>query len=199
MPGPAGVRALPGGALLVVPAVPARGLLVFFHGAGGRPDSSLPLVQPAVEQAGVLTLLPGSADRTWDVVLGRPGPDVAALDAVLATVLAEHPVQRVAFGGFSDGASYALSLGLANGDLVEALLAFSPGFAAPPGQQGCPRVWVAHGTRDRVLPVDACGRRVVRLLASAGYEVRYDEFDGEHVVRPQDVPTALDWWLGPPG
>jgi phospholipase/carboxylesterase len=34
----------------------------------------------------------------------------------------------VALGGFSDGASYALSLDLTNGDLFASLIAFSPGF-----------------------------------------------------------------------
>jgi predicted esterase len=112
-------------------------------------------------------------------------------------VFAGHPVGRVAVGGFSDGASYALAIGLANGDLADAVVAFSPGFLAPPVTVGRPRVWVAHGTADRVLPVDACGRRVVRALAREGYPVTYEEFDGGHVVRPGDVTTAVSWWLAP--
>src|SRR3712207_8603556 len=39
---------------------------------------------------------------------------------------------------------------LANGDLFDTVLAFSPGFAAPPSRRGRPRVWVSHGTGDRV-------------------------------------------------
>jgi predicted esterase len=56
-------------------------------------------------------------------------------------------------------------------------------------------VWVSHGTGDRVLPVDRCGRRVVRDLTTAGYEVTYDEFDGGHEVPGSSVTSALDWWL----
>jgi phospholipase/carboxylesterase len=97
--------------------------------------------------------------------------------------------------GFSDGASYALSLGLANGDLADAVLAFSPGFAAPPARVGRSRVWVSHGTADRVLPVDRCGRRVVAQLSAAGHDVTYEEFDGGHVITPGLVDAALDWWL----
>jgi phospholipase/carboxylesterase len=105
------------------------------------------------------------------------------------------PVTSCAIGGFSDGASYALSLGLANGDLFDAVLAFAPGFAAPPGRQGTPRILIRHGTRDRVLPVERCGRRVAGGLARAGYEVSYEEFDGGHAV-PRDLPpAALRWWL----
>ncbi|MDP9408380.1 MAG: phospholipase [Actinomycetota bacterium] len=183
--------------LLVVPSGPLRPLplLVFFHGAGGSASRSLPAVQDAADAAGVLALLPSSAGPTWDLLTGGLGPDVAALDGALGGVFARQQVTRVAFGGFSDGASYALSLGLANGDLAEALLAFSPGFAAPPAQRGTPRVWVSHGTGDTVLPVDRCGRRVVRLLGDAGYEVHYEEFVGAHVVPPGFVADALRWWL----
>ena len=48
--------------------------------------------------------------------------------------------QRVCASGFSDGASYALSLGAANGDLFTHIAAFSPGFMRPPvsvGEQCC--------------------------------------------------------------
>ena len=88
-----------------------------------------------------------------------------------------------------------LSLGLANGDLAEAVLAFSPGFVAPPSLTGRPRCWVAHGTADTVLPVDRCGRRVVAHLQRHGCAVHYEEFDGGHVVRPDHVVAALRWWL----
>ena len=95
----------------------------------------------------------------------------------------------------SDGGSYALSLGVANGDLAEAVLAFSPGFVAAPGRYGRPRFWISHGTQDRVLPVDRCGRRVARDLQAEGYEVRYEEFAGGHVVTPELVTASIDWWL----
>jgi phospholipase/carboxylesterase len=190
---------LPTTLLLVPPeAQGVRPLLVFFHGAGGAAANSLPLVQEAVAARGALALLPSSADATWDLLVGGLGRDVAALDAALDAVLGRFAVDRIAFGGFSDGASYALSLGLANGDLTGALLAFSPGFLAPPDQVGQPRVWLSHGRADTVLPVDRCGRRVVRQLQGAGYEVHYEEFAGGHVVPPALVDQALGWWLDRP-
>ena len=78
------------------------------------------------------------------------------------------------------------------------MLAFSPGFLAPPSVHGRPRVWISHGTRDRVLPVERCGRRVSGHLRTAGYDVAYDEFDGGHVVPPDLVSAALDSWLRKP-
>lgn len=192
----AGVTAL-GGGLLFVPrrlAHPAP-LLVFFHGAGGNASRSLHLVEDAAEARGCLVHLPSSVGPTWDLLTGRLGDDVAPLDAALAQVFATTAVDRVAFGGFSDGASYALSLGLANGDLAQAVLAFSPGFAAAPAQVGSPRLWVSHGTADAVLPVDRCGRRVVRLLTDAGYDVRDEEFEGAHVFPQSLAKAAFAWWL----
>ena len=193
-----GLHELGAGAVLLVPqraAVPAP-LLVFLHGAGGSGAVSLHHVRSAAEAAGVLVLAPSSVGPTWDLLTGHLGPDVAALDAALAQVFALHDVDRVALGGFSDGGSYALSLGLANGDLLPDVIAFSPGFLAPPAQVGAPRVWVSHGTADTVLPVGRCGRRVVAQLTGAGYDVTYEEFAGGHVVPAELVTAALTWWHG---
>jgi phospholipase/carboxylesterase len=175
-------------------------LLVFCHGAGGNADGALNQVGGQASDAGVLVLATTSVRSTWDLIAGGLGRDVAVLDAALAAVFARAAVSRTAVGGFSDGASYALSLGLANGELFDAVLAFSPGFAAPPGRQGRPRVRISHGTRDRVLPVERCGRRVAEVLGQEGYAVTYEEFPDGHVVPPTQVSSALAWWLGePPG
>jgi phospholipase/carboxylesterase len=184
-------------AVLAVPPGDAapRPLVVFFHGAGGTADHALTTVGTVPGDAGVLVLAPSSVARTWDLIAGGLGRDVAVLDAALEQVASVVAVTRTALAGFSDGASYALSLGLANGELIDAVLAFSPGFVAPPVLEGRPRIWISHGTRDRVLPVDRCGRRVARHLTGAGYAVTYEEFDGGHVVTPQLVTAALNWWL----
>jgi hypothetical protein len=50
---------------------------------------------------------------------------------------------------------------------LPAVLAFSPGFAAPRSLHGHPRVYISHGRADRVLPVERCGRRLARELAAA--------------------------------
>jgi phospholipase/carboxylesterase len=183
--------------LAVPPGDPApRPLLVFCHGAGGSAEQAVRLVAGPAADAGVAVLATTSVATTWDLLAGGLGRDVAVLDAALAATFGRLPVDRTAIGGFSDGASYALSLGPANGDLFDAVLAFSPGFAAPPGRQGRPRIRICHGTHDRVLPVERCGRRLARELPREGYDVTYDEFDGGHVVPPEQVRAALAWWLG---
>jgi len=102
--------------------------------------------------------------------------------------------RRLAITGFSDGASYGLSLGLTNGDLFTHLIAFSPGFMAPTTRRGKPPVFVSHGTRDRVLPIERCSRRIVPQLDRAGYRVRYREFDGPHTVPASIAREALHWF-----
>jgi phospholipase/carboxylesterase len=188
-------------ALLAVPSgdpVP-RPLLVFLHGAGGSAADALDAVGDLATARGALVLAPTSTAATWDLIAGGLGRDVAVLDTALDAVFAACAVSRVALGGFSDGASYALSLGVANGDLAGAVLAFSPGFVAAPGRFGRPHFWIGHGTDDRVLPIDRCGRRVAAQLREDGYDVAWTEFDGGHVVTPGLVTGALDWWLDATG
>ena len=168
-------------------------LLVILHGAGGDARQVLPMARPAADDLGILVVAPESRGRTWDVIRGGYGPDVRFLDRALAAVFARYSVDpaRVAIAGFSDGASYALSLGLANGDLFGRVLAFSPGFVAAGPRHGRPRVFVSHGVRDEVLPIDDTSRDLVPGLRRDGYEVEYREFDGGHVVPPGIAREAI--------
>jgi phospholipase/carboxylesterase len=67
--------------------------------------------------------------------------------------------RRLEVTGFSEGVSYVLSVGLPNGDLFTHVIAFSPGFASSAAYRGKLPVFVSHGTRDKVLPIDRCSRR----------------------------------------
>ena len=199
-PGPGLHRLGPrtGGAVLLVPPAfaepPVRPapLVVLLHGAGSSAAATMGALP---RHAGVVVLAPDSRGSTWDVIRGGFGPDVAFVDRALEQTFATCPVDpaRVALGGFSDGASYALSLGIGNGDLFTHLVAFSPGFAAPAGQVGAPRVFVTHGTDDAVLPIDRCSRRLVPALRAAGYDVAYEEFAGGHTVPPALAEAAVSW------
>ena len=200
---PLGADASPEG-LVYVPAgyraeqpVP---LVVMLHGARGDAKQSLGLLQKLADARGLLLVAPKSRGLTWDLLLEDFGPDVAALDQALAWTFLRYRVdpERVAIGGFSDGASYALSLGLTNGDLFTHVLAFSPGFAAPTVRHGKPRIYVSHGTRDAVLRIDACSRRLVPRLQAVGHEVLYCEFDGPHTVPGELTREAVEWFVHGP-
>src|SRR5581483_5738120 len=105
-------------------------LLVFLHGATQTGAGMIRRIGPAADAAGVAVLAPDSRGTTWDAIRGEFGEDVTFLNHALERVFARLPVDpgRIAIGGFSDGASYGLSLGLANGDLFSRVVAFSPGF-----------------------------------------------------------------------
>lgn len=190
-----------GAALLRVPAGyrPERPapFILSLHGAGGDARAGLYPLGDLADDAGVILLAPGSQGRTWDMLLGGFDPDVALIDRALRAAFASCAVDpaRLGIAGFSDGGSYALSLGIMNGDLFPRVLAFSPGYAAPPGRHGQPLFFIAHGTGDRVLPVDHTSRRIVRRLESAGYDVMYREFAGGHTVPPAIARAGLTWFL----
>ncbi|OLF18521.1 alpha/beta hydrolase [Actinophytocola xanthii] len=172
-------------------------LVVALHGAGGTGAQLVHLLVAAAERHGVLLLAPDSRGHTWDLIVDRGfGTDVEFLDDALRLALTRCPVDldRLAIGGFSDGASYALSVGISNGDLFGHVLAYSPGFAAPAASVGRPALFVSHGTDDRVLPIDRCSRRLVPALRRSGYEVEYREFDGGHTVPPEIIDESLTWF-----
>lgn len=192
------------------PAVPAP-LLLVLHGATGNGRRQLDRMGETVRAAGAIIVAPDSRWRTWDVLRGGYGPDprligpdVAFLDRVLDQVFARFNIDpsHIGLEGFSDGASYALSLGVANGDLFTHLLANSPGFVAPPVddegrivQVGSPRIYLSHGTEDAVLPIDMCGRLYARALSQLGYDLTYREFVGPHTMPPEVLVEMLAWWL----
>jgi phospholipase/carboxylesterase len=172
-------------------------LVVSLHGAGSNEQRGLALLRAVADESGLLLLAPASRGRTWDVIVSGFGRDVEYIDRALAWTFERYAVdpERLAVGGFSDGASYALSIGLTNGDLFKRILASSPGFAVPAARRGSPRIYVSHGTQDTVLPIEQCSRRIVPALIQAGYDVRYREFDGPHAVPPEIAREAVDQML----
>ena len=161
-------------------------LLVLLHGAGGSGDGILQRLRSFADEAGVAVLAPDSRGGTWDAIRGPFGPDVAFLDRALARAfdLMEVDPTRLSVGGFSDGASYAISLGLLNGELFSRVLAYSPGFFVGGQPQGKPRFFVSHGTADEILPIDRCSRVIVPALQQRGYDVTFRQFDAGHMIPP---------------
>ena len=173
------------------------GLILMLHGAGGSGRRAVRLMAGAAETAGCVVIAPDSRGRTWDAVLGGFGPDVRFIERALVRVMPPDGTGPVAVAGFSDGATYALGLGRANGHLFTHTLAFSPGFLLPTHPAGSPRIFVSHGRSDQVLPIDSCSRVLVPELRREGYDVRYREFDGRHEVPPAVVREAVEWLAAP--
>ncbi len=173
------------------------------HGSRGDAQSGISPFLDLADEAGLVLLAPESRDRRdWDMFFpGFFGPDVEFIDRALKQTFDRLAVDagRLAVAGFSDGASYSLSIGLTNGDLFTHVMAFSPGKMAPVVHRGEPSVFVSHGTRDEVLPIGRTSRRIVPPLKRDGYEVRYRKFDGGHTVPPEIAHEAADWFLAEQG
>ncbi|MFL6707545.1 MAG: alpha/beta hydrolase [Massilia sp.] len=204
-PAPVGLHTLPIGgsreSYMYVPPDSAptmpMPLVLLLHGAGGSAHDGLRIFLHQADQDGLILVAPASKASSWDIIVkGVYGADVDLADRALAHAFAHYAIdpRKVAVGGFSDGASYALTLGLANGDLFTHVIAFSPGFIAPVEARDSPRVFISHGTRDTVLPIDACSRRLAPVLRSAEYPLIYHEFEGGHEIPSDEARFAIDWF-----
>lgn len=173
-------------------------LAVMLHGSGGTPEQGMWLLQRYADAHNLILIAPASRKYTWDVIVSDSfGPDVIFLDQAMTQVLETYTVDptHLAIGGFSDGASYALCVGLTNGDLFTHLIAFSPGFSFTREKHGSPEVFISHGVNDGVLPIDPCGRQVNHDLQRQGLPVNYLEFDGEHEIPDSISIRAIEWFL----
>lgn len=175
-------------------------LILMLHGAGGDAEGGLKPFQQLADRFGVILLAVDSRQQTWDIIVDQYGSDVAFIDQALTKTFNHYAIDpnHVAIEGFSDGASYALSLGITNGDLFTHIIAFSPGFMAPAKRVEIPIVFISHGKGDRVLPIDHCSRKIVPQLQRAGYNVSYQEFDGSHTIPPTIAQEAMNWFSPQP-
>jgi len=179
------------------PGRPAPVVLAL-HGATGDSAEAQLHNRAAAEASGVIVVAPSSVGVTWDAIRGFYDVDFAHIDATLAEVFRRCAVDpsRLAVSGFSDGASYAISLGIVNGDLFTHVMGYSAGFIIPGKPHGHPRFFMTHGLEDQILPIDRCGRRIATSLRGTGYDVQFIEFTGGHRVQPELVDRALHWLVG---
>jgi len=184
-------------AVLYVPPKPSGAFALLLHGAGGEPDRILKRFHPVADEFGVTMLAPKSRDMTWDAIRGTFGPDVIQIDEALRAAFAAGPIdrKRIAVAGFSDGATYAIALGRANGDLFTHVVAFSPGFLIPVETTGHPRFFLSHGTADDILPIDEASRRIARELRRENLSVKLREFEGPHTVPPEIAREGFAWFV----
>ncbi len=176
-------------------------LVVTLHGGGGTASSQIDFYRPDAQQRGYYLLAVEARGGTWDAINGRFSIDPPFIDQALAYTFARCRVEpaRIYLAGASDGATYGLGLGLANGDMFRRLMMFFPGAIAPSDSPrlGKPEIFIAHGTNDTIFPVDRSRGVTVPALRGEGYVVEYLEFDGGHSVPPAVRQQALDWLARP--
>jgi phospholipase/carboxylesterase len=188
----------------IVDAKKPAPMILLLHGAGQRAERLLTRITPAAQARGVIILAPQAASATWDIIRAFRGAainfseDAQRLDASLSALFAQFTIdpKRVAIGGFSDGASYALSLGPRNQELFTHIMGFSPGGFVPFEDKARAKVFVSHGRQDQILNFENAAESVVPDMKAQGFDVRFEAFDGKHVFREEEIAKAMDWFLG---
>jgi phospholipase/carboxylesterase len=192
--------------LLTPPAIdPAKRypLVTVLHGAGRQDELLCRGYRAEAAARDLLILIPRSTDTTWDLLTGGDGPDLAFLAALYGEIYRRLPVDpaRQALIGYSDGASYALAVGLSNPRTFAAVMGWAAGFvaidtAALAPDDPKPRILLEHGTHDTVFPFEQVCTPNVELLRRLGYAVELHVDDGGVHWPSRDFQTrALDWFL----
>lgn len=207
-----GILTLAGGAYAYLP----KGLtgapvpvLVVFHGAGGQASDILTAYRADADTRGFILVIPQSKGPTWDMIVDlmgrlgvemnvqpRYGKDLKALDASLADLFARVAVDpaRVGVMGFSDGATYAVSVGTANPLLFHTVIAYSPGPAFATRFDVTQRIFISHAEDDDVLPFSTTRGMVARMRVKK-MPVEFISFKGGHTV-PKDIHArAVDYFM----
>ncbi|KAF5833482.1 phospholipase/carboxylesterase [Dunaliella salina] len=167
-----------------------------------------------LEEHRVIMLLPDARDacgRTWDVNVGGFGADVRFIDRALKRLFENFNIDpsKICCAGFSDGASYALSIGLPNGSEgphgpFTHIMALSPGFMRLSSLSPVrPKVFISHGVNDKVLDINHCSGHIAYRLESMGFpppdahqgSFIFHEFLGGHCVPTEVASRALRWFL----
>ena len=198
-----------GGLSLYVPetweeAAPAP-LIVALHGGSGHGRDFLWSWVREARTRGALLLSPTAQGRTWSI-MGGEDVDAPRLRAAVEEIAASYHVDRarVLLTGMSDGATYALLRGLADGTsfthLAPACGVLHPLLLARGGIEGARGrpIYLVHGVLDWMFPVETA-RMGRQALEAAGAQVVYREIEDLSHTYPRDEnPRILDWLLGPP-
>ena len=127
------------------------------------------------------------------------GADTGRVEQALSIALKAADADRraVILAGFSDGASYALSLGIANPAIVRGVIAFAPGFHLEPAAiNPKQRLFIAHSPTDKMLSFERTRDDMVASLKKAGFDLSFRQFDGGHRVDKALLSDGVDYVLG---
>ena len=211
----AGIQTIGEGAYFYRPAGGSGGrrpLLLLLHGAGMSASTFIEGARAEADRCGCLLLSVQSKGPTWDTIkLVRRasldgvtdvyrlfGSDTDRIEAALSKALraGDADPRSVLLVGFSDGASFALSLGIANRTIFRGVVAIAPGFYVEPSPAGSKqRLFIAHSPTDRVLPFERTRDDIVAPLKRAGFNLRFRPFEGGHAVVPSVLAEGVDYAL----
>jgi phospholipase/carboxylesterase len=171
------------------------GLVLLLHGALRTVETFVDAHRPIADSTRVIVLAPYATYQTWDAIfLEYFGSDITVLDASLDWVFQRWSIDpaKIVISGFSDGATYALGVGRANGDLFARIAAYSPGFLIDVPAQGKPPILISHGNEDAVLSFEYTKNTIVPTLEQLGHTVVFREFTGPHALHLASAREVLN-------
>lgn len=178
-------------------------LVTVFHGAGRQDEMLVKACHGEPQRRRALFLVPRSLDATWDLITGRGQADLEFLEHAWDLVYRRYPVDadRQVLMGYSDGASYALSMALSNPGVFDAALCWAAGFVVVdrssigrPGRK--PRIYLEYGTHDELFPFEQIALPMRDDLRKAGYELEFSvDEGGRHWPSGTFHAEALSWYF----
>ena len=179
-------------------------LLTVLHGAGRQDEQLAKGLRDEPERRQALFLIPRSLHPTWDLIVGAGRPDLDFLEYAYDLIYRRYPVDRTrqALLGYSDGASYALSVGLSNPCIFSAVMGWAAGFklvdeAAIAPDDPKPRVLLEYGSHDPLFPFEQIALPMKADLEARGYDLEFRvDSGGKHWPSSEFQSEALDWFFG---
>ncbi|KAF0246289.1 MAG: hypothetical protein FD180_777 [Planctomycetota bacterium] len=179
-------------------------LIIFLHGTGGNSGVFSEWGTEA-KKRGYIVALPHSTG-TGDAKAGNTAgdaqprwadvdiPKVIGLARELQRTLNGDP-KRTYLGGYSNGAFYAMEIGLGHPEVFSGVLSIGGGcnLHELPADTKRLGAFIIHGTADNAVPFDAAVRADGQLRKH-GLEVVFKKHEGAgHVLFPEEAKGFFDW------
>lgn len=178
-------------------------LFTVFHGAGRQDAMLVKACRGEPDRRNAFFLVPRSVEPTWDLIVRGPRSDLDFLEYAYDLIARRYPIDpgRRVLIGYSDGASYALSLALSNPRVFEAALCWAAGFVVLDRENVAegdpkPRIYLEYGTHDELFAFDQVALPMKQNLEQAGYSVEFSvDEGGRHWPSGSFQGEALDWYF----
>jgi predicted esterase len=177
-------------------------LVTVLHGAGRQDEMLVKACRGQPDARQTLFLVPRSIAPTWDLITGGGRPDLDFLEFSYDLIYRRYPIdrERQSLVGYSDGASYGLSIGMSNPRIFRAVMAWAAGFVVYDDtfvaeNDPKPDIYLEYGTQDEIFPFEQVALPMRASLEGAGYTVSFHADEGgRHWPSGYFQGEALDWF-----
>jgi hypothetical protein len=188
-------------------------LFTVLHGAGRQDEALAKGYRAEPDRRQAFFLIPRSVAPTWDLIAGGERCDLDFLEYAYDLIYRRFPIDALqqSLIGYSDGASYALSVGLCNASMFSSLMVWAAGFLVldpptaeafgrHPGSPPRPRVYLEYGTHDELFDFQQVALPMRENLEKAGLDVTFSvDEGGRHWPSSTFHSEALDWYFANAG